>query len=315
MPAATAASEKLMPLEDSSIASLDERFALPGLAQIVPGSQGLPKIHVTTPQASAEIYLHGAQVTSWIPTAATEVLFLSEHSKFAEGSAIRGGVPICFPWFRNKADDPKAPSHGLVRTKAWEIESIASSKNTVIVTLATAGNDATRKWWPHDFRLLHRITIGARLKMEVVMTNTGHAPLTFEEALHTYHRVGDAATVRISGLDGVDYLDNTDANREKIQQGEVAFTKQTDNAYLNTRHSVEIIDPVLKRRVVTGKENSLTTVVWNPWAEGAHSLSDLGDEEWRQMACAEASNIRDFAVTLQPGNEHTMSATLSVSPL
>ena len=147
------------------------------------------------------------------------------------------------------------------------------------------------------------------------MTNAGAGALTFEEALHTYHRVGDARAIRIGGLDGISYLDNTDDNREKIQHGDVAFTKQTDNAYLNTTHDLEIIDPELKRRILIEKQNSLTTVVWNPWVEGAHSLSDLGDEEWRQMSCVEASNIRSFAVTLQPGQEHTMAATIRVVPL
>jgi glucose-6-phosphate 1-epimerase len=299
----------------SPLATLNDRFALPSFARIVPGNGGLPKVQITTPEASAEIYLHGAQLTSWIPAGATDVIFLSAHSKWTDGTAIRGGVPICFPWFRGKADDQKAPSHGFVRIKSWELESIAREGDSAIVTLSTESDDGTRSWWPHDFRLRHRITVGAQLKMELVMTNTGATTSTFEEALHTYHRVGDARAIRIGGLDEVTYLDNTDANHEKTQHGDVAFIKQTDNAYLNTTHDLEIVDPELKRSIVIEKENSLTTVVWNPWQEGAAAMSDLGKDEWQVMACAEASNIRDFAVTLKPGERHTMAATIRVAPL
>jgi glucose-6-phosphate 1-epimerase len=307
--------DKSMTNTSSRLAILNDRLALPGLAQVVAGNGDLPKVQITTPQASAEIYLHGAQLTSWIPSGASDVIFLSTRSKWAEGSAIRGGVPICFPWFRAKADDPKAPSHGFVRIKSWELDAITREGDLLIVTLSTESDDATRKWWPHDFQLQHRITVGAELKMELVMRNTGTTPATFEEALHTYHRVGDAMAIRIGGLDEALYLDNTDANREKTQHGDIAFTKQTDNAYLNTTHDLEIIDPELKRRIINRKENTLTTVVWNPWQEGAASMSDLGKDEWQVMACAEASNIRDFAVTLQPGAAHTMAATIRVDPL
>jgi glucose-6-phosphate 1-epimerase len=263
--------------------------------------------------ATAEIYLHGAQVTSWRPTGGEDVIFLSEHSQFEKGKAIRGGIPICFPWFRNKLDDPKAPSHGVVRTKAWELDSLETHGGTVVVSLSTVSDEGTRAWWPHDFHLVHRATIGAELTQELVTTNTGAAPARFEEALHTYYRVGAAESVRIRGLDGVAYLDNTDDNREKRQEGDIVFTAQTDRAYLDTTHAVEILDPVLLRRIRLEKQNSRTTVVWNPWSTGAQSLSDLGDEEWRTMACVEASNMRAYPVDLAPGQQHTMKTVIMVA--
>ena len=228
----------------ASIDELNRRFAIPGVAQITTGNGGLPRISITSPAATAEIYLHGAQVTSWRPIGGEEVIFLSEHSQFETGKAIRGGIPVCFPWFRNKVDDPKAPSHGVVRTKAWELDSVARHGDTVVVSLSTVSDAGTRAWWPYDFHLVHRATIGADLTQELVTTNTGAAPARFEEALHTYYRVGAAEKVRISGLDGVAYLDNTDGNREKRQAGDIVFTAQTDRAYLDTTHAVEILDPV-----------------------------------------------------------------------
>jgi glucose-6-phosphate 1-epimerase len=298
---------------DSFLDALNERFAIPGIARIVAGNGGLPKIEITAAKASAEIYLHGAQVTAWRPAGSEEVIFVSGQSHWQDGKAIRGGIPVCFPWFRAKADDAKAPSHGFVRTKAWELWSIEQDGDSIVAVLETTSNDATRRWWPHDFRLVHRITVGTELKLELLMENTGSTPLKFEEALHTYHRVGDVRKIRVAGLDGVTYLDNMDGNHEKMQAGDVRFSRAMDNAYLNTASAAELIDPTLRRRIKTEKKNSLTTVVWNPWQEGAKALADLGDEEWTSMACVEASNILANAVSLDAGAEHTMTATITVT--
>jgi glucose-6-phosphate 1-epimerase len=297
----------------SAIDELNRRFAISGAASITAGNQGLPRVSVLTPVAAAEIYLHGAQLTSWRPAGAEEVIFLSQHSQWEAGRAIRGGIPVCFPWFRNKADDPKAPAHGFVRTKAWQLDAVEMQGDLVSVSLSTESDEATRAWWPHEFHLTHRLTIGEDLAQELVVSNTGNTSLRFEEALHTYYRVGGAEAIRVQGLDGVVYLDNTDGNRKKQQEGDVVFTRQTDSAFIDTTHAVEIYDPLLRRRIRLTKQNSRTTVVWNPWSTGAQTLKDLGGDEWRAMACVEASNIRDFAVDLLPGQQHTMKTIINVA--
>ncbi len=302
-------------LRSTLLSSLNARFAIPGTAQIVAGNQGLPMIRITTASASAEIYLHGAQVTSWRPFGAEEVLFVSGKSRWEDGKAIRGGIPICFPWFRAKADDPSAPAHGLVRTRAWQLDALVETGSQVVVTLSTESDEASRGWWPHPFRIEHRIQIGSELKLELTVAHTGGEdaePMRFEEALHTYFAVGDATRVRVTGLDEVSYLDNMDGGEKKLQQGDVVYARQTDSAYLDTWRAVELVDPVLGRRLRTAKENSLSTVIWNPWKEGAGALADLGGAEWQQMACVEASNILDCAVSLDAGRQHRMGATLSV---
>jgi glucose-6-phosphate 1-epimerase len=296
----------------AAIAKLNERFAIPGIAELAAGQGGLAKIRVTVPEASADIYLHGAQLTSWQPAGSEEAIFLSEHSRWEEGRAIRGGIPVCFPWFRAKADNPQAPAHGVVRTTTWQLESLTHQQGSVTVALAIESSEASRQWWPFEFRLVHRVTVGAELKLELIVINTASTSLRFEEALHTYHRVGSAEKLRIEGLNGTAFLDNTDGNREKVQQGEVVMARPTDNAYLNTQNALELIDPVMRRRIRIQKKNSLTTVVWNPWKEGAKSLADLGDDEWQRMACVEASNILDSAVVLPPGEEHAMEATIKI---
>jgi glucose-6-phosphate 1-epimerase len=261
------------------------------------------------------MYLHGAQVTSWKPAAADEVLFLSSKSSWEEGQAIRGGIPICFPWFRAKVNDPQAPAHGFVRTKEWQIESIVENGSGVAVSMFTESAESTQRWWPGKFRLVHRATFGSELSLELKCTNTGTTPLRFEEALHTYNRVADIQEVRLQGLDTVRFLDNTDSNSAKTQSGDVAIVSATDNAYLNTETAVDLSDPKMHRQISLRKTNSLTTVVWNPWRDGANGLHDLGDGEWKQFLCVEASNILTAAVNLAPRQEHTMTAVLSVAKL
>jgi len=295
----------------SVIAELGRRLGIPGVARICEGNGGLPKIQITGSRAEGEIYLHGAQVTSWKPTGNNEVLFLSTKSRWQEGQAIRGGIPICFPWFRAKADDPKAPAHGFARTRSWKLESIVQEERGVLVSMSLGSDEQTRRWWPAEFRLLYRVVFGPELILEFACTNTGKTNLQFEEALHTYNRVADVANVRLQGLDRVQYLDNTDSNTEHVQHGDVKIASATDNAFVGTQNDVDLIDPELHRRIRLKKANSVTTVVWNPWREGAARLADLGDGEWTQFLCVEASNILTASVSLAPGEEHKMMASLS----
>ncbi len=137
------------------------------------GNGGLPKVRITTAKARGEIYLHGAHVTSWQPSGKDEVLFLSSQTRWEDGRAIRGGVPICFPWFGNKADDPKAPAHGFVRTKTWRLESITHVGDAVTVSMFTESNEETNKWWPAEFRLVYRATFDSELRLELELINTG----------------------------------------------------------------------------------------------------------------------------------------------
>lgn len=300
----------------STVADLDRQFGIPGVAKIGEGNGGMPRVRITSAFGEGEIYLHGAHVTSWKPAGGTEVLFLSSKSRWEDGQAIRGGIPICFPWFRAKANSPEAPAHGFVRTKAWQLESIVENVQNgsgVTVSMSTASDERTQRWWPGEFRLIYRATFGRELRLELVCTNTGKTPLRLEEALHTYNRVADIAQARVQGLDGVHFLDNTDSNKEKTQSGDVNITSKTDNAYLNTQSAVDLLDTDLRRRIRMSKANSMTTVVWNPWDDGAKGMRDLGDGEWRQFVCVEASNILGFAVDVAPGQEHSVTAVLSVA--
>jgi glucose-6-phosphate 1-epimerase len=297
----------------AALADSHRRIENPGAASVVEGNGGLQKVRINGPEAAGEIYLHGAHITSWKPTGEEEMLFLSSQSRWEDGHAIRGGVPICFPWFGGKADDPKAPAHGFVRTKVWQLDSIAQIGEGVAVSLFTESDEDTKRWSPAEFRLDYRVTFASELRLELMVTNTGKAVLRFEEALHAYHSVGNILNARVGGLHAVDYIDKTDSNRKKFQRGEIAIVSETDRVYLDTRAAIELEDPVLRRRTRVAKENSRTTVVWNPWVQKAHSLSDFADDEWIQMICIETSNVSDFAVELAPGQQHNMKALVRVA--
>ena len=303
----------LMAQTPSTIEELNSRLGIAGRAQVLADEAGIPKVCITTPRCNGEMHLHGAQVTSWEPAGAEEVIFLSRQARWEEGKAIRGGIPICFPWFRAKADDSHAPAHGVVRTKIWTLESIEQNAGGITVSMSTQSDPDTRRWWPADFRVLNRVTFGSELRLELTVRNTGAKPFRFEEALHTYYRVGDVRRVLVRGLDGVTFLDNTDSNKMKKQNGDVVLSSPTDNAYMNSQNPLQLIDPVLNRSIQVTKQNSDSTVIWNPWAEGARALSDLGDDEWHDMVCVEGSNILGNAVELAPSANHKITVAMKVS--
>jgi glucose-6-phosphate 1-epimerase len=293
-----------------SAAEINRKFGIAGIAEVIAGNGGLPKVHITSAVATGDIYLHGAHVTSWQLRGLDDLLFLSSASKWEDGKAIRGGVPISFPWFADKADDTKAPAHGFVRTKSWSLDSIAHSEDVVTVSMSTLSDASTKCWWPHDFRAVYRASFGAKLHLEFEVHNTGSTAMRFEEALHAYYKVGDVRSASVKGLDAVRYLDKTDQYREKIQQHDVAISSETDRVYLDTEAEVVLSDPVLHRHIGVSKENSRTTVIWNPWSEKGSAMSDLGPDEWTQMLCIEASNVGSYSVDLAPGSIHRMSATI-----
>src|SRR5215813_14066284 len=165
----------------SVAAELDRRFGIPGVAKVCEGNGGLPRVLISGSFGHGEMYLHGAQLTSWKPAGKDEVLFISTKTRWEEGQAIRGGIPICFPWFRAKADEPKAPAHGFVRTKSWQIESIVENKSGVCVSMSTESDQQTRLWWPSEVHLTYRVVFGSELVLELTSTNTGKTDSRFEE--------------------------------------------------------------------------------------------------------------------------------------
>jgi D-hexose-6-phosphate mutarotase len=291
------------------------RTEIPDRVIIERGVSGLPRLAITTPLASAHIYLHGAHVTHYQPVGAAPILFLSQSSLFAPDKAVRGGVPVIFPWFGPRASQAGSPMHGFARTAEWEIEELDCAEDeAVTLTLRLTANDATRAQWPHAFLLRHRITIGAQLKMALEVENICPTPFAFEEALHTYLAVSDVREVAVTGLSETEFIDKADRLQRKRQREEMLrITGETDRVYLNTRSACFLHDPGLRRRITIEKSGSDTTVVWNPWIAKAAAMADFGDDEWTRMLCIETANSGENAVTLSPGATHLMEAVIAVT--
>jgi len=293
--------------------SQEQVHSIAGFAVVERGGHGLERIVVTAPEADAEIYLQGAHVTRFQPNGRGSLLFLSEKSIFQSGKAIRGGVPIVFPWFGPNAADPKLPAHGFARTTRWDLSAIIRRGNRALIELALKASEATRKLWPHDFELRFRVTVGATLQMQLEVRNSGGTEFLFEEALHTYLAVKDVRQVAIGGLAGREYLDKVQGGK-RIREGAqpIRITGETDRVYLATPDAVIVDDPAASRRLRVEKESSNATVVWNPWIAKAKALSDFGDDEWPAMLCVESADVGESAVTLRPGEVHTLCATVAV---
>lgn len=261
------------------------------MTKLIPGNGGLPKVVVENDQATAEVYQHGAHLTAWQPRGQQPVLFMSQKSHFDAAKPIRGGVPVCFPWFGPKAD---APMHGYARLSDWTLE------DPLVFTLRSDEAEA---------RL--RFTIGRTLEMAFEVRAL--KDFTYEEALHTYFRVGDVRKIQVEGLEDTDYLDKTDGFRRKTQRGPITFGAETDRIYLNTTSACVVRDPLLQRNIRIEKEGSDTTVVWNPWIAKAKAMPDFGDDEWPEMVCVETANVGDAAVRLAAGQTHLMKVRISLA--
>lgn len=300
---------------------LNGRFGRPGVAHFDIGPGGLTCLQLTPPTASLRMLLHGAHVLQYQPAGHQPVLFVSHSTPYEPGKPVRGGVPICLPWFGGEHTDPQAPMHGLVRTRAWEVAAVEPlDAHTAAATFVLTADEQGRRFYPHDYEARFTVRVGPMLHMALRMRNTGSAPLRFSEALHTYLRVGDIHRATLRGLEGTEYLDKTlDFARCTQDQQPVTFTGETDRVYLHTRATCVVDDPALGRRIVIDKTGSDATVVWNPWQQRAAAMADLDDEDhedgWRTMLCVETANAAEHAITLPPGAEHEMTATLRVEPL
>ena len=298
--------------------TLSDHFTIPGVLAFSQTEQGLLRANITTPACTAEFYLQGAQITQWQPTGQQPVLFLSERSFFTSSKAIRGGIPIIFPWFGTRTatpDDPRTdgPSHGFARISEWTLAFAALAGDDLHLTLTLGASDTSRSLGYDQFALAYEITLGVELNVKLTVTNQGSKPLHFEEAFHTYFSIGDSQQVSIIGLSDTEYLDKIDDFKRKRQTDPLLkLTGETDRPYLDTLVPVNIDDPVLRRRITVDKAESKSTVVWNPWSTLTATLPDMSPDCWLTMVCIETANVATNAITLASGEHHSMEAHIFV---
>lgn len=290
------------------------QFDIPNALRFEGAAGGLVRAVISTAAAEADIYLQGAHVTHWAPHGQQPVLFVSPKSLFAPGKAIRGGVPIIFPWFGPRGDGKPGPAHGFVRNTEWGIEETKlRNDGKVEITLALAANDAARGFGYSAFHLRLRVIIGSELEMQLETRNDAKEPLVYEEALHSYLAIGDIHQASVSGLEGTAYIDKTDGfKRKKLGNEPLRIAKETDQVHLSTKATCVVHDPAWNRRIIVEKSGSDSTVVWNPWIDKTKGMSDMAPDDWKEMICIETANAADNGIHLPPGASHTLTASIRV---
>lgn len=285
---------------------------LPEGARLEPGRGGLERLVLATAQAELHVYRHGAHVTHFQPVGERPLLFLSRQSQFSAGKPIRGGVPICFPWFGPKADDAAAPLHGFARLAEWALVSVErGADGALAATLELRSDESTQRLFPHAFTARLVVIAGRELRLALAVRNEGEQPFRFTEALHSYFAVGDARQLRITGFERARYVDKTDGGALKaLGDGPLAIAGETDRVFGGHSRPVVIEDPAWHRRIRVERTGSATAVVWNPWVAKAKTMPDFGDDEWTEMVCVESANALDDAVTLPPGVSHELATTI-----
>jgi glucose-6-phosphate 1-epimerase len=283
-------------------------------ARLESGPGGLERLVLDAAYGSAAVFLHGGHVSHFQPKGEKPVLWMSAESRFESGKPIRGGVPVCFPWFGPKPGEPDAPMHGYARILPWAVKDVTREPDGGLrALLELTAQAAARGGFPHELALELTVGVGRALRLTLATRNVDSAAARFEAALHSYLAVSDARQIVVSGLEGVSYVDKTAGMARKPgEPTSITIGAETDRAYLGTRSSVTIEDPGWRRRIVVSKSGSATTVVWNPWTLKAKAMPDFGDDEWAGMICVETANAMSDAVTLAPGATHAMTATLEV---
>ncbi len=290
------------------------RHEIAGRVEIINGHGGLPLVKIATPWSTAEIYLHGAHVAAFQRNGEAPLIFMSGKSHFASDKAIRGGVPICFPWFGNRDG---GPSHGTARITEWQlVKTSAASDGAVTVTLALPGTAGNSNW--NSLRTEFAVTVSDTLTMELTTTSEScDGAIEFENCLHTYFHISEISAVMLTGLEGApfdDFAFGANGARRAADAAALHITQETNRVYPDNTATVEIHDEKLKRVIRVEKFDSKSTVVWNPWTT-QKMPEDWGANEHLTMVCVESGNVKQNRISLAPGAETSLKVVLSCSAL
>ena len=295
------------------IEQLNRDHGIPEHVKFVVGSGGFPFIMIDNAKASALVSIYGGQVLSYQPANQQNLMFLSEAAYYEAGKGIKGGAPICWPWFGPDPEKQSRGVHGFVRNRFWDVlgaQTTPDGDNKI--TLGLTETPETRAIWPHSFHLSLEITVGNTLNLELVTRNTDSAPLSITQALHTYFKVGQIDEVTILGLEGVKYLDKVEHYIQKVQAGAITIDAEVDRIYEGVPGDLVIDDIALDRRIRVRSSGSKTAVVWNPWAKIAAEMGDLKGDDYRRFVCVETANAGSEVVEVSPGSEYRLAANYRI---
>jgi glucose-6-phosphate 1-epimerase len=265
----------------------DKIFTLPVTEQISPyisqrQLDELGVVVVSHPKVRAAVALQGAHLLAWQPSGEQPVIWLSGNTPFQKGKAIRGGVPICWPWFGPAGQ----PSHGFARNQPWSLTAHDEDDNGVILTFTLKDNEQTRKLWPHAFTLIARFKLGDECEIEL----ESHGDYQATAALHSYFQIGDIARVKVAGL-GDSYIDKVAGGVEAHQTGELTFNGQTDRVYTQPEAFSLIKDAALQRTIEVHHHHMSDVIAWNPGVELSCSMADMTNDGYKTMVCVETGRV------------------------
>jgi len=298
-----------------TIDRLNNEFGIGEQLRFVEGEGGFIYINIQNKYAQAVISTFAGQVLSWHPfNEAHDVLFVSKKAFFESGKAIKGGIPICWPWFGSDPEAKGRGSHGFVRNRQWQVISTQADDNgsNTSVTMQANISDVPEDIWPYQSEVKIHIEVSDKLKVMLSTRNTGQQIIPLTQALHTYFRVNDISRVSVSGFDQLNYIDTIDENSQKTQSGDVNFDSEVDRIYTGVSSNLIIEDDSLNRKINIQTQGSKSAIIWNPWLEKSKAMPDFGQEEYRQMLCVETANVADDQVELKPGCLHQLSACYSL---
>jgi glucose-6-phosphate 1-epimerase len=281
-------------------------------------TSGLKFLEIENDHAKAKVALQGGHVMTWQPYHAKDpVLWLSDHARYMHGRSIRGGVPICWPWFGAHPTDSTLCPHGFARVMPWDlIDSCTLPDGATRLVMQIIHTPVAQKQLSYPYSLVLTVDIGDTLGMGLSTTNRGTHPFMIGEAFHTYFQISDIGNISLGGLEGVEYADKVLNYERATQEGDIRFNGEFDRVYMHTNANCVIRDPGLNRYIRISKTGSNATVVWTPWGEKAHQLGDMGlDDSWRRMICVESANALENMVMIAPNQTHTMSVRYSTHAL
>lgn len=296
----------------TQLAQLQAEFSIPDIVDFSENDDGVIFVNIHNSYASAQIALQGAHVTAFQPHNDKAVLWMSQQAVFKPGKAIRGGIPVCWPWFANHPTDSDKPAHGFARIFEWTLERVTQLETgETRIVMSLQYNEQTLALWPNRFKLQLNATIGRKLRVDLIAYNVDEKPFAFGGALHSYYAVSDVTEASVRGLESCVYIDKLDSRYRKVQHGAIKVNGEMDRIYLDTTNDCVIEDPLWQRSIRIAKHGSRTTVAWNPWQEKVAAMSDFGDDEYRDMVCIETTNICDDVVLIRPGENHSLVAIVS----
>ena len=301
-------------MNEKTIEQLNKDFSIDGQLQVVQGDGGFPFVEIDNGEGFALISIYAGQLLSYRPASETEdLMFLSRRAHYEDGKAIKGGIPICWPWFGPDPEQQGRQAHGFARSCYWKLLATeATPEGSTKVTLGLSDDEQSRSIWPNKFELWLEIEVGATLTVSLTTHNKSHHEFVMTQGFHTYFSVADISRVSVLGLEGVEYQDAADEWTQKEQVGALTVDGEVNRVYWGADEDIVLVDDVRGRHIRIVATNSNTAIVWNPWSKVAASMDDLEDNDYQRFICLETTNAYVDVVEIGPDETYCLKTEYSV---